>query len=88
MNACIYLSSSTSNVAFSLLIISYSHSNLGYAVGSNVPKLFISKEDGWGPALYEFNVGVEIMLAFTFLLGYGATVAEPALDILGSEVEM
>jgi hypothetical protein len=51
-----------------------------------VPKLFIDKEE-WGPALYEFSIGVEIMLAFVFLLGYGATVAEPALEILGGEVE-
>jgi hypothetical protein len=57
-------------------------------VGSTVPKLFISKEDGWGPALYDYEAGVNVMFAFAFLLGYGATVAEPALEILGSEVEM
>eukprot|EP01127_Copromyxa_protea_P023628 TRINITY_DN8923_c0_g1_i1.p1 TRINITY_DN8923_c0_g1~~TRINITY_DN8923_c0_g1_i1.p1 ORF type:complete len:666 (+),score=85.12 TRINITY_DN8923_c0_g1_i1:48-2045(+) len=61
-------------------------SKLGYGVGATVPKLFVENET-WGEALYTDSIGIEIMLAFAFLLGYGATVAEPALDIMGSEVE-
>eukprot|EP01127_Copromyxa_protea_P018877 TRINITY_DN6025_c0_g1_i1.p1 TRINITY_DN6025_c0_g1~~TRINITY_DN6025_c0_g1_i1.p1 ORF type:complete len:657 (-),score=105.71 TRINITY_DN6025_c0_g1_i1:1770-3740(-) len=63
-------------------------SNLGYGVGSMVPSLFITKDDAWGPALYDYSTGVNILFAFVFFLGYGATVAEPALDIMGSEVEI
>jgi len=63
-------------------------STLGYNVGSAVPKLFITKENVWGPALFDFYTGVNILFFFVFLLGYGATVAEPALEILGGEVEI
>eukprot|EP01126_Amoeba_proteus_P057172 TRINITY_DN7259_c0_g1_i4.p1 TRINITY_DN7259_c0_g1~~TRINITY_DN7259_c0_g1_i4.p1 ORF type:complete len:544 (-),score=113.48 TRINITY_DN7259_c0_g1_i4:344-1975(-) len=60
---------------------------LGYAVGGMVPKLFIDTVQ-YGPAMYSFDSGITLVLVFSFFLGYGATVAEPALEILGSEVEI
>jgi len=63
-------------------------SALGFQVGSMVPRLFIDKPIAWGRALYNWDVGIQIMLVLAFFLGYGATVAEPALEILGSEVEV
>ncbi len=55
---------------------------LGDQVGSNVPAAFAPPED-----LYGDVPGRIIAIAFTFVLGYGATMAEPALNALGMTVE-
>ena len=42
---------------------------------------------GGGDALYPYVLGVSLLLFFSFGLGYGATVAEPALNAMGITVE-
>lgn len=55
---------------------------LGQQVGSNVPVAFAPPEQ-----LYGEVGGRLITLAFAFVLGYGATLAEPALNAMGRTVE-
>ncbi|MEM9017386.1 MAG: DUF1538 family protein [Verrucomicrobiota bacterium] len=65
---------------------------LGTQLGSNVPVTFASITP-WGlsgttPALFENPItGKIIAILFAFFLGYGATLAEPALNALGATVE-
>ena len=65
---------------------------LGMQLGSNVPVTFASIVP-WGlsgtvPAIFENPVaGKVVTMLFAFFLGYGATLAEPALNALGETVE-
>ena len=55
---------------------------LGGQVGANVPGAFTAPRELYG------DVGGRIVaIVFTFVLGYGATMAEPALNALGTTVE-
>lgn len=55
---------------------------LGEQVGSNVPAAFAPPD-----ALYGETGGRIVAMTFAFVLGYGATLAEPALNALGVTVE-
>jgi len=65
---------------------------LGTQLGSNVPVTFASISP-WGlsgetqPIFESPLVGKLIAILFAFFLGYGATLAEPALNALGATVE-
>lgn len=64
---------------------------LGGQLGSNVPLAF-SAGVPWGldtasGPLYSPEYGKLIAIGFAFFLGYGATLAEPALNALGDTVE-
>jgi len=65
---------------------------LGAQLGSNVPVTFASVVP-WGletavPPLFENPIAGKIVaILFAFFLGYGATLAEPALNALGETVE-
>ncbi|MEM7764932.1 MAG: DUF1538 domain-containing protein [Pseudomonadota bacterium] len=64
---------------------------LGGQLGANIPVAF-AEIVPWGgeylhaPMLSE-NVGKCLAIGFAFFLGYGATLAEPALNALGTTVE-
>jgi hypothetical protein len=58
-------------------------SPLGAQVGSSVPLAFHPPET----ALYGTVLGKVIAVLFGFVMGYGATLAEPALNALGMKVE-
>jgi len=64
---------------------------LGDQVGSTVPGAFSAITAGAPPEplgpLYGSAWGKGVAVAFAFFLGYGATLAEPALNALGIEVE-
>lgn len=65
---------------------------LGQQVGSNVPSLFGATtpwgmEGFRGPLVAEGFFGKFAAVLFAFVLGYGATLAEPALNALGATVE-
>ncbi|MEO0445558.1 MAG: DUF1538 domain-containing protein, partial [Verrucomicrobiota bacterium] len=65
---------------------------LGTQLGSNVPITFASIQpwgltDDAGPIFGNPMVGKIIAILFAFFLGYGATLAEPALNALGQTVE-
>ncbi|MDJ0652675.1 MAG: DUF1538 domain-containing protein [Xanthomonadales bacterium] len=65
---------------------------LGSQLGSNVPGTFAAITP-WGmqgveqPLFESSNTGKIIAAVFAFFLGYGATLAEPALNALGNTVE-
>ena len=59
---------------------------LGDQAGASAPAAF-SAIPGTGEPLYPYVLGVGLLLLFSFGLGYGATVAEPALNAMGITVE-
>ncbi|MEO0575085.1 MAG: DUF1538 domain-containing protein [Pseudomonadota bacterium] len=64
---------------------------LGGQLGANIPATFASvvpRGGEWltGPLFSEFG-GKIVAVLFAFFLGYGATLAEPALNALGDTVE-
>jgi hypothetical protein len=71
--------------------ISIGMTPLGNQVGGTVPASFSQIEAGVPPRplgpLYGDPWGTGIAIAFAFFLGYGATLAEPALNALGITVE-
>lgn len=67
--------------------LSYGLSKLGTQSGSLVPAAFTQLDSVSESPLYVFGVGLFIALIFAWLLGFGATLAEPALNALGMTVE-
>lgn len=60
---------------------------LGDQAGTNVPWAFSPHRETGAPPLYPFALGITMTLVFAFSIGYGATVAEPALNAMGTTVE-
>jgi hypothetical protein len=56
---------------------------LGNQVGNRLPLTFHPPEH----ALYPTALGKIIVVVFGLILGYGATLAEPAFNVLGAQVE-
>ena len=67
--------------------LTYGLSKLGGSAGSLVPAAFMEIPGADGSPLYRYAVGVSIALAFAWVLGFGATIAEPALNALGVTAE-
>ncbi len=67
--------------------LSYGLSKLGGQSGGLVPAAFTKIDAVDGSPLYFLVLGLFIALAFAWLLGFGATLAEPALNALGMTVE-
>ncbi len=67
--------------------LSYGLSKLGGQSGGLVPGAFTSIEAVTGSPLYFLSLGIGIAIGFAWLLGFGATLAEPALNALGMTVE-
>ena len=67
--------------------LTYGLSKLGGDVGSLVPAAFMELSAIPASPLYIYAVGLVLSLAFAFGLGYGATVAEPALNALGETAQ-
>ena len=64
---------------------------LGGQLGANIPLAF-AQGVPWGldfslPPLFDTTFGKYVAILFAFFLGYGATLAEPALNALGDTVE-
>lgn len=57
--------------------------DLGNQVGNQLPAAFHPPQD----SLYPSEIGKAIVVVFGVILGYGATLAEPAFKILGQQVE-
>jgi hypothetical protein len=67
--------------------LTYGLSMLGSSAGTLVPTAFMKIEGVANAPLYEFGVGLTLALAFAWFLGFGATIAEPALSALGITAE-
>ncbi len=77
-----------------MLGLSLGLSPLGSQLGGNIPTAFAdtvpwgATSSGLVPAKYDSElIGKIVAIIFGFFLGYGATLAEPALNALGSTVE-
>lgn len=65
---------------------------LGMQLGSNIPATFASispwgMDATFGPIIHAEHIGKLLAVVFGFFLGYGATLAEPALNALGETVQ-
>ena len=67
--------------------LTYGLARLGGQSGGLVPAAFASIEAVTASPLYSFVVGVLVAVGFAWVLGFGATLAEPALNALGITVE-
>lgn len=67
--------------------LTYGLSNLGAGAGSLMPSAFMEVNGVVNSPIYEFIVGLILVLAFSWVLGFGATMAEPALNTLGATTE-
>jgi hypothetical protein len=70
--------------------LTYGLAKLGGQSGSLVPAAFntITSTDGTIiEAIYPYAIGLSIAILFAFVLGFGATLAEPALNALGMTVQ-
>ncbi len=67
--------------------LTYGLSKLGGDAGSLVPTAFMEIAQVEDSPIYAFRAGLIIALVFAWILGYGATVAEPALNALGGTAE-
>lgn len=67
--------------------LTYGLSMLGASAGSLVPSAFMAI-DGIEPSpIYVYAVGLTIAIVFAWCLGFGSTIAEPALNALGQTTE-
>ena len=67
--------------------LTYGLSKLGGSAGSLIPAAFMQTPGVDDSPLYMYEVGLVLALVFAWVLGYGATVAEPALNALGVTAE-
>jgi hypothetical protein len=67
--------------------LSYGLAKLGGQSGGLVPAAFTQLSEVNGSPLFEFSIGLFVALIFAWLLGFGSTLAEPALNALGMTVE-
>lgn len=67
--------------------LTYGLSLLGSSAGNLVPTAFMDVPAVAAAPLYDFQIGLTLALAFAWFLGFGATVAEPALSALGFTAE-
>jgi hypothetical protein len=70
--------------------LTYGLTKLGDQSGSIIPVAFssLTLDDGTTmEAMFPYILGIFIALAFAWILGFGATLAEPALNALGMTVE-
>jgi hypothetical protein len=67
--------------------LTYGLSMLGGNAGSLVPAAFMEITTVDDSPIYPYRAGLIIALVFAWILGFGATVAEPALNALGTTVE-
>jgi hypothetical protein len=67
--------------------LSYGLAKLGSQAGGLVPSAFAEVAGIDGSPIYRYSLGATIAIGFALMLGFGATLAEPALNALGVTVE-
>ncbi len=67
--------------------LTYGLSKLGGSAGGLVPVAFMEIEGFANSPIYVYAVGLTLALLFAWVLGFGATIAEPALNALGITAE-
>ena len=67
--------------------LTYGLSKLGGQAGGLVPAAFMDINSVKDSPIYSLTIGLTIAVVFGWILGFGATLAEPALNALGHTVE-
>ncbi len=67
--------------------LSYGLAKLGSQAGQLVPAAFTQLDAVHDSPIYDYLTGLMIAVMFAWILGFGATLAEPALNALGITVE-
>ncbi len=67
--------------------LTYGLNKLGANSGTLLPTAFMEVSGEPASPLYVYVVGLGLALAFAWILGFGATLAEPALNALGMTTE-
>lgn len=67
--------------------LTYGLANLGGQSGGLIPAAFMTLPGIAGSPLYAYAMGILLAAIFAWFLGFGATLAEPALNALGLTVE-
>ncbi len=67
--------------------LTYGLSKSGGSAGGLVPTAFMQIPGVPGSPIYVYSVGLILALAFAWVLGFAATIAEPALNALGTTTE-
>jgi hypothetical protein len=67
--------------------LTYGLSQLGNAAGNVLPAAFTEYAAVRGSPLYPYWIGIFIVVGFGAALGFGATIAEPALSAMGTTVQ-
>jgi hypothetical protein len=67
--------------------LTYGLAALGGQAGSLVPSAFVALPGLPDSPLFNMALGLAVAIGFAFVLGFGATLAEPALNALGQTVE-
>ena len=67
--------------------LTYGLSHLGNEAGSILPAAFAEFAAVRGSPLYPYGIGLALVIGFGAALGFGATVAEPALNAMGTTVQ-
>jgi len=78
-------------VYFGLLLfnigLEFGLTRLGVDSGGAAPVLFLAVDGFKNSPLFRYGLGLFLALVFGFILGFGATIAEPALNVMGMQVE-
>ena len=61
--------------------------NIGQQAGETLPAAFMQIPISTVSPIYTEILGLSIVIIFAWLLGFGATLAEPALNALGATVQ-
>jgi hypothetical protein len=67
--------------------LTYGLAALGTQAGEQVPAAFTQIEGIERSPIYPYAIGLGVTLVFAWVLGFGSTLAEPALNTLGITVE-
>ncbi|MCK9460365.1 MAG: DUF1538 domain-containing protein [Proteobacteria bacterium] len=67
--------------------LTYGLAKLGNQAGGLMPAAFAAIDAVAQSPIYTYSLGIAIALVFAWALGFGATLAEPALNAMGSTVE-
>ena len=67
--------------------LAYGLTALGNHTGTLLPAAFAEDATVAGSPIYPYWIGMLVVIGFALLLGFGATVAEPALNAIGTTVE-
>ena len=67
--------------------LTYGLNRMGSETGMTIPATFTENKYVKGSPLFSYGVGLCVSISFAFILGVGATFAEPALRVLGEKVE-